>query len=112
MTYRTIDLALMGIDSQRISMRKWRRERGLTLVSMACMLECKVDSLRRYELGQCPMHDVAERYAAFVKRWQKVPETQAKLAEVVHRQTLARSAAARARRLAVIASEREAQGET
>lgn len=116
----TKELLEAGVAPARVSMRKWRRERGLTVHSMALMLGCRPDVLSRFEIGAqrngyaifANDGPLMRRYQTFVERWEKVPEARAALAEQVHRDRMRRSAAARARKLAVLAKERSCQTPT
>jgi len=78
--------------------RRWRRARGLTITSMAHMLGWSVDLLYRHERGKAKPSAASQAcYDAFVKRWERVPEFQAKLAQEVHRTKMRYRAAALAR---------------
>jgi len=80
------------------SKRRWRRARGMTITSMAHMLGWSVDRLRKHELGKAKPRAASEAtYQAFVQRWERVPEFQAKLAQEVHRTKMRYRAAALAR---------------
>lgn len=97
MTYSTKELAANGVPEKRVGMRRWRKERGLTIRSMACMLEIDPGTLGRYELGKEKCVKLAKRYEAFIARWQAVPETQRQLDDIVRQQANRYRAAAHAR---------------
>lgn len=111
MTYSSKELERRGFPPRVISMRRWRRDRGLTMRSMATMLGLTTNQLQKYELQARDMpHQnarTAELVAAFIARWEEVPAAQAALAEVVHRDRLIRSAVASARRRKVLENEKK-----
>lgn len=95
----------MGVGPVRVASRRWRRERGLSIVSMATMLGVSASNLHRYEIGAMDKRGygvpddsaLAEKYREFVHRWHTVPEAREQLEAQVRRDKLARSVAARVR---------------
>lgn len=77
-------------------MRKWRRERGLTMRSMAHMLGCCEWTLHHHETGKFVAfrEELDAAYTAFVKRWETVPAFRERLEREVHRTKMRYRAAA------------------
>jgi transcriptional regulator with XRE-family HTH domain len=91
MTVSTKELAERGVDP---SWRRWRRDRGLTLRSMAAMLDVDHNTLRRLETGVRVHPHTILVWQLFVARWENVPEFREGLAEEVHRTKMRYRAAA------------------
>jgi hypothetical protein len=106
MTHTAKELEAMGIAPARIACRRWRRERGLSVVSMAYMIGIHKDTLHRYETAYAgkegyalaPEHGAAaEAIVAFMERWERVPAAREELERRVHHDRLLRRVAAQAR---------------
>lgn len=113
MTYTSKELERRGFPPNVVGVRRWRRARGLTIRSMAIMLGVTANQLHKFETQarDTPRRNkqIGELYEAFVERWAKVPEVQFALEQQVHRDKLARSAVASARRRKVVEDERRAR---
>jgi transcriptional regulator with XRE-family HTH domain len=114
MTHTSKELASRGFPPSVISNRKWRRERGMTIRSMAAMLGVSTSTLQTYETqskaqGRRESQLVEAKYEAFKMRWEHVPEARRQLEEAVHRDRLYRSAVASARRRAIVERQRSEQ---
>lgn len=83
------------LDPRIVGCRKWRRERGLTVASMATMLGVTPATLHRIEHGSGG--DSADEYMHFVARWQRARLVQDEIDEHVHRTKMRYRAAAVAR---------------
>lgn len=98
MTRSSKELAEAGVPAPAVSFRRWRRERGLTLQSMAHMLGLSFRTLHDYELGHRRGTDATkDKIAAFVERWEHVPAAREALETEVRRTKLRYRAAALAR---------------
>lgn len=95
MTMASHELRAKGVAEYVISRRRWRRERGLTIQSMACMIGVSTDTLHRAEIGrQGPSASLRAKIDAFVERWAAVPALQEAVAREAHQLKLRYRAAA------------------